>query len=161
MGFFKKDPAKIAERNRKKEMRLLAKAAAAKARADAFDPPDEDSSESAVITATNSKGMPVTQNVNIKKRGSRQRNKRLKAIEEAIANLEAKVESLEDENAEMKAELEEWEQKRGNANMLFGTVGLSLAETFISVINITDKVHQPSMLALGESLEGIANAGLV
>lgn len=161
MGLFTIDPEKKAERLRRRAQRKQSRVDAVEAKADAFDPPEEESIEEAQIEVTNKAGHPVRQNVRLRKKGSRMRNKRIKGLEKQVADLEAKVEDLTEDLEGALAALEKWHENRTKTNTIFGTATLGAANALISFINMSDKVQNPLALAGSEALDALSDTKII
>lgn len=150
MPFWKPDPEKKAERLRRKSTRKQAKADAAAAKADAFDPPNSEGTETATVIAGGR-----SSEVKIRKHGSKARNQRLKALEKKVAEQEAEIEDLQEQMEELLDKLE----SRSQGTLMLSDAAIGALRTFTALANVNDKVQQPMALVGSTALDALADSG--
>ena len=160
MGLFTVDPDKKAERIRRRADRKRAKAAAAEAQAKALAPEEE---ETATLLATGPQGRQVRQEVKLRKKGSRVRNERLMRSERRVAELEAEIESLDEENTALEKRIEALEvhlNRRNSQNVLFSAAALKAAQGLIRILNVNDVPANPGAIVVAEAFKMADLAGV-
>lgn len=156
MPLFQRDPAKRAERLRRRAARKEARAAARRAQAASLAPEEEN----AQVMGRDQQGRPVVQDVKIRKPGSKQRNARLQALEEENEDQRERLQDLEEELEETQARLEEIEallEKRNTGSMLMSKATLGAANALLTLININDPVQNRGALVLSEALDALTD----
>ena len=156
MSLFKRDPAKRAERLRRRAARKEARAAARRAQATALAPDEEP----AQVVGRDGQGRPVVQDVQIRKTGSKQRNARIQALEEDNEAHMERIQALEEDLKEAETRLEEIEallEKRNTGSMLLSKATLGAANAMLTFININDQVQNRGALVLSEALDALTD----
>lgn len=156
MGLFKRDPAKRAERLRRRAARKEARAAGRRAQAAALEPNEE----SAQVVGRDHQGRPVVQDVKIRKDGSKRRNLRLKALEEENEAQTERIKELEEDLEEATKRLDEIEElleKRNTGSLALSKTTLGAANAILTFINVNDKIQNRGALVLSEALDALTD----
>jgi len=155
MGLFRRDPAKVAERKRRRAERRRRRAEIAEQKAEVFDR-QAARGEDAEIEATNQQGEVVRQRVKLHKDGSAQRNKRIAMLEKQVEELLSRVEELE----------EDLEEAKDTADGMFGgflstRAGMSgVLRSGVQLLNTGDVPHNPIGLAVSDGLDAMADRAI-
>lgn len=153
MGLFKKDPIKVAQRQRRREQRRRDRANNAARRAREAEA-EAGIGEDATIEGRDANGNPVRQNVKLHKPGSKKRNARIMALEERLEDALERIEDLEEELEDAKADAEQgYDSFLGTLSGLAGA-----ARAVVQLINQNDKVENPMGLVLSDGLAELATS---